>query len=204
MEKPCQQQRRDRLSVWLILLLPVLVVASATFVFYTGIGLPAGTRNEGVLVQPPRDIKTLEFRDLDGKPVKYADLPFKWSLFIPAPADCGSSCRDRLYFTRQVHTALGRMQGSLRRFMLVADGVLSDDTTALLARDYPALTVLQLDAATYRDVFGDLGPDPASAAPAAYFLVDPGGFLMMYYTDGHNHKQLLHDLRFLIKESGEI
>ena len=199
-----QELRKNRLSVWLILLLPVAVIAAATFVYYTGIGLPTGTSNQGVLIQPPRDIKPVVFKGSDGKPFFYADQPFKWSLLIPGQANCLSDCRDRLYFTRQLHTALGRMQTSLRRYFLVADGPLTADTAELLARDYPELTVLYLDQAESNSLFGGIGPGPATGEPPAYFLVDPGGFLMMYYTSGHDHKQVLHDLRFLIKESGEI
>lgn len=36
-----------------LVLIPIVVVLAASFVFYTGIGMPKDTRNKGVLIAPP-------------------------------------------------------------------------------------------------------------------------------------------------------
>jgi cytochrome oxidase Cu insertion factor (SCO1/SenC/PrrC family) len=172
-------------------------------VFYTGIGLPSATTNQGELVQPARDIQPLVFRTASGEPFTFGQPPFKWSLLIPANGGCADQCRQTLYFTRQLHKALGRLQPSLRRYLVVEGDPLPPETVAVLAGEYPALTLLHAGADESRAMFGGIVAAEGAAAAPSYYLVDPAGYLMMYYTSAHNHKQVLADLKFLIKESGE-
>ena len=197
------KNRRDRLSVWLIILLPILVIGSASFVFYTGIGMPEGTTNEGELIRPARDIKPLEFVDAKGEVFRYGEQEFKWTLLMPGPGNCDESCRQGLYTSRQMHTAIGRLKPSLRRYYLVMDNELDPQTREFFATEHADVKVLFLDSNERQQLFAGIeGATPG--VPGAWFLVDPGGFLMMYYTAEHTYKQVMADLKFLIKESGEV
>jgi hypothetical protein len=197
------KHQRDRLSIWLILLLPVFVIAASSFVFYTGIGMPEGTTNEGELVRPARDIRAVPFTDQAGKPFYYGEQPFKWTLLIPGPAECDQACQDNLYTSRQMHIALGRLRPSLRRYYVVIDGEASVDTLRFLGSEHQDVTSLGLSTAGAETIFGGIdGANPAQMG--TWYIADPGGFLMMYYSPEHTYKQVMADLKFLIKESGEI
>jgi hypothetical protein len=197
------KQRRDRLSIWLIMLLPLLVIGSASFVFYTGIGMPEGTTNEGTLIRPARDVRSLDFIDAAGRSFAYGEQEFKWTLLIPGPGSCDEDCRQGLYTSRQMHTAIGRLKPSLRRYYLVMDPELDAEAREFFAAEHADVTLLFLDSAGQQQLFGGI-EKATPGVPGAWFLVDPGGFLMLYYTEQHTYKQVMKDLKFLIKESGEV
>ena len=70
------------------------------------------------------------------------------------------------------------------------------DMPSLLEQDHRDARVLHLEA----DDFSRLFPE-ASAEPGTWYLVDPAGWLMMSYNPQVNFKDVMTDLKFLLKNS---
>lgn len=189
-----------RLKLLLMFLMPALAVILASVVFFTGVGLPRGTTNKGVLVQPPRQIDELELRDARGEPWRYAATTRGWGIVVTGRGDCDSSCRERLTLTRQVRAALGKDVDRVRRYYLAVDAAAEPGFAAWLAAEQPDLEWLATDAAALRALLGTPG-DPDPLGSGAIYLVDPRGFLMMHYLPDHPGRATLDDLRFLLKYS---
>jgi hypothetical protein len=173
-----------------------------------------GTANQGALVQPPRQIDDYELLDASGQAIRYADLPPRWTMVVPGrDARCAEDCEHSLYLTRQVRTAMGKNYNRLRRFHVSEAGpertrlavqTLSDGQPApdgnlagFLAREHGKLQALSLSADSYNALFQEHGVDETT-----WYLVDPAGWVMMSYNKDDSYKDVISDLKFLLKNSG--
>ncbi len=174
-----------------------------------------GTANRGTLVQPPRQLDEQALRDDSGNSVKVSDLERRWTMMIPsATGRCDESCEKTLYVTRQIHVAMGKNFNRLRRFYISDHTVkdtqlmvekLSDDhpTPAngefaqYLSTEHKGLQALTLSTAAYAALFPEY-----AAEPDTWYLMDPAGWIMMSYNKDVTYKDVITDLKFLLKNSG--
>lgn len=201
--------------------LPVTIVLAATWLWYFGISGnfdvvgALGTGNRGQLVQPPRQIDDHALSE-DGTAatrVVWADLEKRWTMLVPnAGANCAKACEKTLYLTRQIHTAMGKEFNRLRR---VYAGTVAAESTALAVamledgRPAPAASFAQFLNGEHRGLrsvvvstadFATLYPELA-VNESTWYLVDPSGWVMMAYTSDIPYKDVISDLKFLLKNS---
>jgi hypothetical protein len=214
------QKYKNRLVLLLIAGIPVTMILGATWLWYFVvrgdldlIGV-LGTANRGTLIQPPRQIDDAQLLDQNGAVIRYPDLGRKWTMLIPAAGNrCDTICQDSLYLTRQLHVALGKDYNRLARLYLSDARV--DDTeltvpelndqrpaptslAALLADEHRGLKALTVDPGDFARMFAEFRSDPST-----WYLVDPDGWIMMSYNSGVNYKEVIADLKFLLKNSSE-
>ena len=115
-----------------------------------------------------------------------------WQLLVTSADDCTADCRQLVYLARQIHIALGRDAGRAGH-SLAHGAALPADYAAELHAAYPRLRLLELDAERYRQ-------QPALDG-AQLWIVDPHGNLVLRYGASSNGKQILEDLRHLLKIS---
>ena len=184
----------------------VIVVLASTLLFRAAvkgnIDLPAllGTKNNGVLIRPPLAIAGLPLSLGDGQSFDFAKQPKHWRLLIPVTAHCDAQCQQTLYITRQIHIALGKYADRLQRYIITTQYPLDAEFQELL-KQHPKLGVLQAQPADFGRFFArdELRP----LQKHQYFVLDPEGWLMMYYDPTHNGKAVLKDLKFLLRNSHE-
>ena len=112
----------------------------------------------------------------------------RWQLLVTTAGDCRSDCRQLVYLARQIHIGLGR-EAARAGHNLAHGAALPADYAAELQADYPQLRLLELDAERYPEEGAQL------------WLVDPHGNLVLRYAAGNDGKQILEDLRYLLKIS---
>jgi hypothetical protein len=210
----------NRMVLLLIAGIPVTVILVSTWLWWFVVrgdldlvGM-LGTANRGDLVQPPRQLEGARVYDSDGRLFQLRDLEPRWSLLVPA-ADgaCDRSCEHSLYLTRQIHMAMGKEFNRIRRYYVgdravaetsLAVDALSDDRPAppdfaqFLATEHRGLKALRLDAATFEQLFPERAQDPST-----WYLVDPAGWVMMSYNEEVPYKDVIADLKFLLKNSSQ-
>jgi hypothetical protein len=202
--------------------IPLTMILVATWLWYFvvrgDLDLVAilGTANRGTLVQPPRQLDNQALRDASGASVKFADLePPRWAMMVPvAGGSCDASCEENLYVTRQIHLAMGKDYTRLRRLYVSDSSVsgtklvvvqLSDGRSApaagefarYLATEHRDLEALTLSTAGFDALFGE-----HIANSSTWYLVDPAGWVMMSYNNAVPYKDVIADLKFLLKNSG--
>lgn len=184
----------------------VLVVFASTLLYRAAISgridLPArlGTKNGGVLIQPPRPIAELPLKYSNGDTFDFAKQPKQWRIVIPVSAHCDAQCAETLYLTRQIHIALGKYAERVHRYLIATEYPLDAEFESLL-QQYPGLDVLRADPAEFSTYFAhsDLRP----LQNHQYVIIDPEGWLMMYYGPQHEGKAVMKDLKFLLGNSHE-
>jgi len=123
---------------------------------------------------------------------------------------CGEVCQQQLYQTRQIHVALGKDFNRVGRVLLGNVGgasaivVSSEDRIGAprnlltwLEQEHMGVTSLTLP----EDVLDRLVPDTRDQ-PTQWYVVDPAGWVMMRVADDLYYKDVISDLRFLLKHSG--
>lgn len=197
---PPANPARSRYLLLLMMLIPICVVLLATVVFYTRIGMPDGTRNKGVLIAPPLQINSIGLRDTQGSEyVLDGTKDQRWTFLVAHPANCDEICRKHFWEIRQTRTALGKYQSYVSRVWLVTEGVLDESTRQWLLQEHPDVTLLYADGVRWQSLLRQSPEGITSDGKAVFFLVDPRGFVMMYYTPEDTYKDVITDMKFLLK-----
>lgn len=193
----------NKLTLPLIIGIPLLGIALTTlyYFFVTSYGIKLGTQNQGILITPPKQITELQVLDTKNNPHIWNNGQGRWTFIVPGHADCSEECQKKLYFVRQTHRALGK--GALRvdTVYLNFDTVLSDETAALLKKEYSHFQVLHVDAPQAKAWIAQKSPVLDWMGSGNFYVVDPMGWVMMYYTDSHDYKSVIKDMKFLLKNS---
>lgn len=208
-----------RLVLLTIIGIPLTMILAATWLWYFVVRGDLdlvgflGTANRGQLLKPPRQLDEVALLD-HGVPFKYADLDPKWTLAVAVEgASCDRHCERNLYLTRQIHIALGKEFNRVGRLYLSEAAVddsslevrqLSDQRPppasldVLLQTEHRGTRALQLAAGGYQALFPENSEDPTT-----WYLIDPAGWVMMSYNSQIDYKDVISDLKFLLKNSSE-
>ncbi|MAT94242.1 MAG: hypothetical protein CME59_16795 [Halioglobus sp.] len=197
--------------------IPLTMILAATWLWFfvvrgdLDLVSALGTANRGSLVQPPRQIDAAPLRDADGAPHPYASLEPRWTMLVPGRQDCAADCEHLLYLTRQIHVATGKYFNRLQRVYLggaapqvtaLAVSQLSDgppappNLAALVDGEHRGLVALHSDPQALAALFPEHDQDPST-----WYLVDPRGWIMMSYNSEVGYKDVIADLKFLLKNS---
>ncbi|MFK0085703.1 hypothetical protein ACIQUS_00255 [Pseudomonas sp. NPDC090755] len=117
----------------------------------------------------------------------------RWQLLVSAPGACALDCQQLVYLARQVQIGLGR-DASRASHALATAQPLGSDYQARLDREYPQLQHYPLD-------LGKYGAASQGKQDAQLWIVDPHGNLVLRYDAKVKGKDLLNDLRHLLKLS---
>ena len=185
MNDATQSNSRKKLLLLAGIAFVPLFIAYGMFFFAPGLA-PSDTKNNGRLIQPPLEATALE------------TTTRQWSILVLTSNDCDASCEERLYLTRQIHTALGKdSERVIRRW--VRSNPASPDAWQIIEPEHPGLEPwisadLQSTLETYSNT-------QLPGTEAAVFLADPLGNIMMAFPDDQVGKPLLEDLKLLLKLS---
>lgn len=210
-------QRRAHRVLLLIAGIPLSMMLAATALWwavqngYVDILSSVGTANHGELINPPRSLTDVVFQHEGVADTLWEDLPAKWRLLVVQRGDvCGDTCQQQLYQTRQIHLALGKDFNRVGRVVLghvatasvTAPADLEDGEASLalldwLGKEHVGVTPLTLPASQ----LNALVPESVDQ-PEHWYVVDPAGWIMMRISDDLYYKDVISDLRFLLKHSG--
>lgn len=181
--RPPQNRRKGRLQLILVLLVAIGPMILATSMYKFKFWVPENRSFHGQMI---------------GNGQSRADLGVqadesRWQLLVSAPATCEARCQNLVYLARQIQIGLGR-DASRASHALAAAQPLDADYDARLIREYPQLQRYPLELPRYQKTV------PNIEAPQLW-IVDPHGNLVLRYGADVNGKDLLNDLRQLLKLS---
>ena len=181
--KSSSSRRKGRVQLLLILLGVIGPMVLATGMYKLQFWVPEGRSYHGELIgngQTRADIGVQAQED-------------RWQILVTAPRDCAVDCQQLVYLARQIQIGLGR-DASRASHALAAAQPLSSEYDAKLQREYPQLQRYPLDLSTFSRTTGD------KIAPQLW-IIDPHGNLVLRYDPSVKGKDLLNDLRHLLKLS---
>ena len=204
-----KQVRSSRIKLVVLWAIPFGLMAIAAVVYNlveSGV-ISVGSKNEGVLIQPPIQLSGLALTT--NVPLVRDNIwQGKWSIVVRGDADCDAECLDTLHITRQIHKRLNKEGNRVQRVYLSTTPALSDELAAHLAEENHYMKLALVDQIANESAnqlaLVELDDVLASANQTVrFFLVDPDGWAMMYYLNEHDGVVILKDLKYLLKYSKE-
>lgn len=180
---PPSTRRRGRLQLVLILLLTVGPMVLATGMYKLKFWLPESRSYHGELLGNGQSRAALGVT---------ADEQ-RWQLLVTAPQACAADCQQLVYLARQLQIGLGRDASRASHGLASAQPV-DGAYAAKLQSEYPQLQRYTLDLPTYTQ-----GAEGNGAVQL--WIIDPHGNLVLRYGPGVIGKDVLNDLRLLLKLS---
>ncbi len=174
---------KGRWQLILILMMVIGPMALATFMYKLQFWVPDSRSYHGELIgngQTRADIGVQADED-------------RWQLLVTAPTACATDCQQLVYLARQLQISLGR-DASRASHALASAQPVSPEYEAKLKAEYPQLQRYPLDLSTFTQ-------DAAAPGDAQLWIVDPHGNLVLRYDAKVKGKDLLNDLRLLLKLS---
>lgn len=178
-----QNRRRGRLQLLLVIVIAIGPMILATGMYRFQFWVPDNRSFHGALIGNGQSRSDLGVR---------ADET-RWQLLVSAPGGCATDCQQLVYLARQIQIGLGR-DASRASHALASAQPLSADYDARLSREYPQLQRYGLQLPRYQKAA------PGIEAPQLW-IVDPHGNLVLRYGADVNGKDVLKDLRQLLKLS---
>lgn len=183
-------KRRRSARLHLIL---IGVIAAAPFVGSYALfkfWKPTSFMNHGELVadaQPPGPTGA------DPMGAQLSALKGKWVLATVDTGTCGQSCRDKLYYLRQIRLTQGKDMERIERLWMVSDEAVPDP---VLLKEFVGMHVVMAAGSEW------VRRLPAKTQPGDYiFVIDPMGNVVLRYPPGFNPTGMKKDLSRLIRAS---
>ena len=155
--------------------------------------LPFGQSNHGQLVAPAERIETDTLTAVDGSPAVDSLLEGKWTLLYVEPSACLKACDRAVYRMRQSRYAMGKDMDRVQRLVVASEAQAKETADKLLAFD-PAIKVVAAAPSWIEGLY-------TGSREAEIFVVDPKGFLVMWYRPDADPSGLIKDLKRLLKVS---
>ena len=185
---------RGRRTLILVAAMFLVPVAIAFTLYYGKLWRPAGSASKGELIEPARPLTVAGLRHADGTPADGSVLAGKWTLLYIGDGRCDDACKTALVFGRQSRLALNNEMTRVQRVFLATANCCDND---YLAREHAGIVALD---ASSPEAAALLAQFPGEHAHTL-FIVDPLGNLMMRHDASHTTKDLLSDLKKLLKLS---
>ncbi|WP_460421105.1 hypothetical protein [Pseudomonas sp. ZL2] len=178
-----RSRARGRLQLLLILLVVLGPMILATSMYKLKFWVPDSRSYHGEMIGNGQTRTDLGVSADEGR----------WQLLVSTPKDCALDCQQLVYLARQIQIGLGR-DASRASHALAAGQPLASDYQAKLDREYPQLQRYSLDLSRY-------GAVSQGKQDAQLWIIDPHGNLVLRYDARVKGKDLLNDLRHLLKLS---
>ena len=178
----------NKSQLLIILLSPLIVMAISSWLYFSGVLMPDGQTNKGVLLSPVLSVTDFGF------PEPIINDERMWKM-IQLSTECEASCEQQVYVQRQIHVALGKLESRIERVLITEN----TDSVALM-QNYPRLVIKQAPAASLSDQLRARVPAEVLAKNPV-FIADPFGNVMLYFTEEHDYKAQISDIKKLLKLS---
>ena len=183
---------RGQLKLLAIFAVVVLPIFAAWVMAKFDIGIPDSQKNKSDLVEP---VVTAQDWSMQLEPVGYGA---PWRLVVTSAEACSETCMELVHEARQINVALGRE--ATRVVHVLASGQTQPAEVAeRLQNEYPKLEHTTLSTDAY---FRSLTEHPESWRQGAQlWVIDPLGRIVLHQDPEAPGKQLLDDLKHLLKVS---
>ncbi|GAB1269495.1 hypothetical protein NBRC116493_27480 [Aurantivibrio infirmus] len=200
-EEQTVEPQRKRTQLIIIFGLAIAATFIPYLMYFTGIGIPTGTVNNGRLIAEPVSLADANIRTSEGELLKLAEPPFKFRMIFLVNGECDSQCRDLLFLTRQVHTRLSDKGDQFERLYIDLSAQSSKSLEDFLNEEHPKLRYARSDLSEWQDLLSSTSEISQPFTGHEYLLTHRYGALSMVYDDVQTGNELLKDLKFLVRTS---
>ncbi len=194
-EEVNQSTERSNRTLWILIASFAIPMIAAYVYYFLGDDFSRG--NNGKLISPMINIESLSLTDEAGQLKSKDELTHKWKMLYVVGSACDAICSEKLYLMRQMNKALGK---NAHRFqhMLIHTDKMSEEFDQLIKSEHTAALHSYTSKDTLSQALNDIDKDLTSNS---IYIMDPLGNIMMQYSPDITPKQILKDLKRLLKIS---
>lgn len=150
--------------------------------------------NVGDLILPVKQAQDLIFTSLDNQHTFRGDkLGGKWQFLYIPPLHCDENCQDTLDMMGQIHHALNKSAHQLERMLVLLDHHYLNEFKQYDKKYH-------LDSQAYYKTLSMVTHKNKRDQVGEFYLIDPKGYIVMYYTGDTPAKGILKDLKKLMRK----
>ncbi len=168
----------------ILVLLFIIPVILAKFVYAHQQFLPKTTVNHGQLINPSLELDKLKLNP--------APASGKWLLLLIQMSPCDQVCQQNLFYMRQIQQALGKNYDRLQRVVIVSDHDADPELLAMIKDPFAGTLLTQINSQQLKKVI---------PTPQTWYVADPLGNMMMSYASNAKPDDILADLEYLLRAS---
>lgn len=196
-------KKRSFITLFLIFLVIIVPIILAWMMIKYAHHHEFKKSNHGVLISPPSpNLQAINFYDL-----KHHDkfsgerLMGKWWIAYVSPEKCFQECQENLYNLRQLQIALGKDSTRVGRIFVTQPGCPSAFCESYLTEYYPEMQRIAFESADFNKLFLKSTLSTTSETLGQIYIIDPLGNVILYYDPDTEPKNILSDLKRLLKVS---
>ncbi len=178
-------KKTNRWTLYAVFGVTALPLMFAMLMYFNLWGVPDGRTNFGQLLLPPNELQQAQLVDQDELLWSQSESEKRWLVVYLTQRNCAQSCQEATHLLRQINVALGKEAHRVTRLLVNQQGEFSEQLQA----KFPALIQLK-----------SLSVETFTAGEGVY-IVDPLGNIMMHYSTEFVGKELLKDLKKLLRTS---
>jgi cytochrome oxidase Cu insertion factor (SCO1/SenC/PrrC family) len=191
---------RNLTTLWILIAITSLPLIAAWLFFLNPQWLPSGRTHHGVLIDPPKSVKSLPLKTEDQLKFDWQTVEDMWVLVVLSERSCDAACLETLIKVRRIRKATAANRQRIARALIIQPDV--DGKIEIPSLNGLEGTHLLIADAGQKSTVKSLFPLAEFEDSIPIFMIDPRGDLMMRY-DTHQvtSKQILKDLERLLKAS---
>ena len=189
------------MMVSLILFISVAPMALAWYLVKSADRYQLKHSNHGEIISTAPNISKVAYYDLKRRDTQPGEqLLGKWWLVYVAPEKCYQECQEDLYNMRQVQAALGRDALRVDRLFVAHPNCPRATCENYLSEFYPDMQRATFEHSDFNALFIQSSKYAPNTLGRMY-IIDPLGNIMMAYAPDTNPKEMLSDLKRLLRVS---
>jgi cytochrome oxidase Cu insertion factor (SCO1/SenC/PrrC family) len=192
--------KKNKITIILLFVFFVSPLVLSWIVFnYTDYMEMRGTSNHGELIEPPRPIEDLSLIDPFNADRKDS-LHGKWSLLYVA-SSCDDVCMDNVYRMRQIHLAMDKHSLRVQKVLFLTEQKAETLKSELI--NFKGQQIIDNDLINAGELLFKFSLNDSDAPLEAnrLYIIDPLGNLMMSFQSDTNPRDILKDLKKLLRGS---
>jgi cytochrome oxidase Cu insertion factor (SCO1/SenC/PrrC family) len=189
-----------KLIISLMLFIILGPMLFAWMLFFKGNLQQIRLSHHGDLIAPPINISEILFHEKQ-EAFKGSNFNGKWWLVYTAPHLCYQECQNTLYNMQQLRLALGKNTERVERLYIINPHCSISICQQTAAKDYAGMKQVSLDKTEFDNLFGAYNDSSSEHSVGELFILDPNGNMMMHYPGNKEARDILTDIKRLLKTS---
>jgi cytochrome oxidase Cu insertion factor (SCO1/SenC/PrrC family) len=188
--------QNNRFVLWaLVAVFALPVVCSWVLILNPGL-LPERYSNHGLLIQPPVALPAVTVHRMNGTAFSLAELHGKWTFLMAVDAACTESCKELVHQLQQIRRATGEDRTHVELLMLYKTDSVTGDLSVI--KKNTGMIVAGLNMPEMEIIATALQQAGVHERPGLV-VVDPMGNMVMHYPVAVTGKDILQDIRKLLR-----
>lgn len=191
------QRNMGRYMLFLMVFTFVIPIGAAYWLFSIG-----GTDikvNKGEFVTSGVQILDMGLTNLDGAAATEKDLFGHWHMMFYMNSDCNKACEEKIYTLRQIKTSFHKESDRIENILIHFDKNINPEFSNKIETHYAKFNRYFADRETFNQVLGFNGNQLIDKE--IVFIIDPIGNVILRYGKESTAKDIISDMKRLLKAS---